>query len=65
MISVWILIVLMTGDPRGNNSNGVTVVDNISDKQNCERVAEHFQDMTRGYYSKPVTKCVQVWKVKP
>lgn len=63
MTMVWILIVMMYGYTNNYGVNGVVIVDNIADKANCERVAEHFKVMDLNY-KKADTRCVQVVKIR-
>ena len=61
MIKVWILIAMLSGDSR-TATNGITIVDNIASKSECERISEHVKSLSDSSYIR--ARCVEVWKVK-
>lgn len=58
MTSVWILLVISSGAYMGNSISGITLIDNIANRAECERVSKIISD-GRYIYS---TRCIEVFK---
>lgn len=58
MISVWVLLIYMSGSA---HNGGPTVIDNIANMQECVRVQEIVMQSRRA----DMARCIEVRKVKP